>query len=470
MRELNGGRQPWDLVKELVQNSWDEAPFAIECRVTVQTQVDGDTTMVTVQDDGSGFSDVADAYTLMGHTKKRLSPTKRGRFNVGEKDVISVAIEAEVETVGHTVTFPPQGSRTEATNSRTKGTVVRVLMPWNEEQSGELVAMLQRFRPPKNCHLFVNDTEVPRQPATAVRSATLPTVVQDDLGKPMRATQRQTEIHMTEPRDSSGEAWLYEMGIPVRVLDCPWDIDVMQKLPMGQQRDAVSEAYLNRIYAEVLNSTHGKLKREEFGKQWVKRAIEHSQIKPGAVKATMKGRYGRAKAVLETLDSDANLRASEAGYEVVPPGALSQKEKEALRKHASLRAADEVFPTPPPPRTDYDPEPDSNQARFAEWVTEMADQCGLTANVKYFSEPANARLADCSASTANPTLRFNEARLGETFFKPPYGSAEHWRLLFHELGHAMSDSSAMGHGERWGEGVSRVAALIAVNIARSKAD
>ena len=470
MRELNGNRQPWDLVKELVQNSWDEAPFATECRVTVKPQADGNATMVTVQDDGPGFSDVADAYTLMGHTKKRLSPTKRGRFNVGEKDVISIAIEAEVETVGHTVTFPPEGSRTEVTNSRTKGTVVRVLMPWNEEQSGELVAMLQRFRPPTNCRLFVNDTEVPHQPAKAVSSAAMQTVVQDDPGKPMRTTQRQTEIHIAGPHDSNGEGWLYEMGIPVRVLDCPWDIDVMQKIPMGQQRDAVSEAYLNRIYAEVLNSTHGMLEREGFGRQWVKRALEHSQIKPEAVKATVRGRYGSAKAVFETLDRDANLRASEAGYGGVNPGGLSEREKEAFRKHAGVKGSDEVFPTPPPPRSYYDPEPGSNQARFAEWVTEMAEHCGLTANVQYFSEPDNARLADCSASTENPTLRFNEARLGERFFEPPYASIEHWHLLFHELGHAMSAQSEMGHGEKWGEGVSKVAASIAVSIARSEAD
>ncbi len=191
MRELNGNRQPWVLVKELIQNSWDEAPFATECRVTLETQADSNATIVTVWDDGPGFSDIADAYTLMGHTKKRLSPTKRGRFNVGEKDVISIAIEAEVETVGHTVTFQPEGSRREATNSRAKGTVVSVLMPWNAEQSGELIAMLQRFRPPRNCLLFVNDAAVPHQPAKAAPSVTLPTVVQDDPGKPMRGTQRQ---------------------------------------------------------------------------------------------------------------------------------------------------------------------------------------------------------------------------------------------------------------------------------------
>ena len=474
MRELNSGRQPWDLVKELIQNAWDEAPSATECRITVEPQPDGNTTMVTVQDDGPGFKDIADAYTLMGHTGKRLHSTKRGRFNIGEKDVISVAIKAEVETVGHTVTFPAAGSREETPNSRAKGTVVRVLMPWNKQQSDELVAVLQRFRPPTGglfkCSLFVNDCEVTHPPPKARLAVKLQTVVQDAPGKPMRATQRDTDIHFAEPCDANGERWLYEMGIPVQTIECPWDVDVMQKVPMGQERNAVGEAYLNRIYAEVLNATHEMLEPNEFGSQWVKRAIEHSQITPEAVRSTVKGRYGSTKTVFATLDGDANLRASEAGYGVANPGGLSKKEIETLRKNAGVKDSDEVFPTPPPARDFYEPEPVTDQARFAEWVVEMAGHCNLTATVHYFREPNNARLADCSASTNTPTLRFNEGRLGEEFFKPPYGRIEHYDLLLHELGHALDERSVIPHGESWGEGVSKAGALVAVHMLQDRGE
>ena len=466
MRELNSSREPWDLVKELIQNAWDEAPDASECRVTVELQPDGSATMVTVQDDGRGFSDISDAYTLMGHTDKRLQPTKRGRFNIGEKDVISVAIEAEIETVGHTVTFPRTGSRKQDPNSRSKGTKVSALMPWDERQSNELIERLRRFRPPINfnyCRLFVNDQEIAHQSAKAVQTTILQTVVQDVPGKPMRMTQRRTEIHISEPRAADG-GWLYEMGIPVQDIDCPWDVDVMQKIPMSQKRDAVGHTYLNRIYAETLNATHGMLKQDEFGSQWVKRAIEHPQIKPQAVRATVKGRYGSSKAVFATLDQDANMRASAAGYGVANPGGLSKKEIKAFRENAGVKDSDEVFPTPPQPRKDYEPEPGSNQAQFAEWVVEMAAHCDLTATVRYFDEPDNLRLADCSESTTTPTLRFNEARLDRAFFEPPYGTIDHWELLLHELGHALSGQSEIGHGEAWGEGVSKAGALIAVQM------
>ena len=53
MRELNSSREPWDLVKELIQNAWDEAPFASECRVTVEPQPENHVTMVTVKTTGA---------------------------------------------------------------------------------------------------------------------------------------------------------------------------------------------------------------------------------------------------------------------------------------------------------------------------------------------------------------------------------------------------------------------------------
>ena len=477
MRELNAGRQPWDLVKELIQNAWDEAEalFAIECRVTIEPQSDGKTTMVTVEDDGSGFNDIADAYTLMGHTDKRAQPTKRGRFNIGGKDVISVAIEAEVETVGHSVAFPPRegsrdGSKEVAENSRAKGTLVRTLMPWDERQSDELIEMLRRFRPTPTYRLLVNDLEVPPRPATMRHNATLQTVTQDAPGKPMRPTQRRTEIHFVEPRVGGGDQWLYEMGIPVQPIECPWDVDVMQKVPLSQQRDSVSEAYLNRIYAETLNATHGKLEQGEFGTPWVKRAIGNLQITAAAVKATAKGRYGSPQIVFSSLDQDANNRAHDAGYGVVNPNGLSKREMEAFRKYLNAKPADEVFPTLPSPLHTYEPEPGSDKALFAMWVSEMGVHCNLKATTLYFDEPDSDRLADCSASTASPTLRFNAALLGERFFEPPYGSVEHWDLLLHEFGHALSVPSATGHGERWGEGVSKAGALIAFNMLGDQAD
>ena len=103
MRQLHQQRQPEQLVKELVQNVFDEKE-ASNCEVTIQREEAG--ARVIVEDDGLGFSNVSDAYTLMGDTAKRMDPERRGRFNMGEKEVLCVATWATVETVGSTVEFP----------------------------------------------------------------------------------------------------------------------------------------------------------------------------------------------------------------------------------------------------------------------------------------------------------------------------------------------------------------------------
>ena len=113
MRELHVDRPPWMLVKELIQNAWDEAPEATVCRVRVKPEVRPGVAQVVVEDDGPGFADIADAFTLMKPTPKRMDPTRRGRFNIGEKEVVSVALEAEIRTVGWTVVFPAAASRGE---------------------------------------------------------------------------------------------------------------------------------------------------------------------------------------------------------------------------------------------------------------------------------------------------------------------------------------------------------------------
>ncbi len=197
----------------------------------------------------------------------------------------------------------------------------------------------------------------------------------------------------------------------------------MQKIPMGQQRDAVSEAYLNRIYAEVLNSTHGMLEREAFGRQWVKRAIEHPQIKPEAVKATMTGRYGSAKAVLATLDGDANLRASEAGYGAINPGGLSEKEKEAFQKHAGVRPSEEVFPTPTPPRpiTTLIPVPtrlDSPNG-LPRWLANAASPRTFSSSANLLTSGSPIALHPLQIQTCGSTRRVLVKRSSSRLMGPP---------------------------------------------------
>ena len=130
MRQLHENRRPEQLVKELIQNAFDEDIRMCTVKVTAETEG----VRIVVEDDGPGFRDIRDAYTLMGDTPKRMNPEARGRFNMGEKEVLSVAKWAKLETAGSTVEFPESGGRTVRGNHRKKGTKITTMMPWEPEK------------------------------------------------------------------------------------------------------------------------------------------------------------------------------------------------------------------------------------------------------------------------------------------------------------------------------------------------
>ena len=74
MSQLHAGRPPEQMIKELLQNAFDEDVST--CTVRILLEPEG--VLITVHDDGPGFDHIQDAYTLMGETPKRGNPEKRG--------------------------------------------------------------------------------------------------------------------------------------------------------------------------------------------------------------------------------------------------------------------------------------------------------------------------------------------------------------------------------------------------------
>ena len=117
-----------------------------------------------MSDNAQGFTDISNAYTLMADTPKRLDPTARGRFNLGDKEVISVSIWSKIDTVGWTVEFPAQGGRAVTPNQRKQGTTVTAMMPWTQDQAHDLAVRLSLIRPPGETRYFVNRKRIVRDP------------------------------------------------------------------------------------------------------------------------------------------------------------------------------------------------------------------------------------------------------------------------------------------------------------------
>ena len=283
MRQLHLDRRPEQLVKELVQNVFDEE--ATRCKVTIRVDETG--VEVVVEDDGPGFRDIRDAYTLMGDTPKRMDPERRGRFNMGEKEILSIALWAVIETPGSTVEFPETGGRTVRKNRRRQGTRVTAMMPWSEDQAEMLAQRMGIIRPPDGMNYSVNGHRVERKPELAVGTAVLDTVIQAAPGSPMRPTRRRTNLHVL-PAENDGRGWIYEMGIPIQEIELDYGVDVMQKVPMPPNRDTVSESYLKKVYTEVLNTMHDVMTAETFSEKWVRTGVENPAVEAEAVRQVIK--------------------------------------------------------------------------------------------------------------------------------------------------------------------------------------
>ena len=453
MRQLHADRNPEELIKELVQNAFDEEVST--CQIVVEKQVDG--VLITVTDDGPGFADIADAYTLMGETSKRMDPEKRGRFNLGDKEVISVAVWARIETTGWTVEFPEKGGRKVNKNRRNQGTKISVLMPWEDSQKDRLVERLKNIRPPEQIQYLVNGETVNREKEISIQSAVLPTMLQSNPGEPMRPTRRKTDIHIMEPRQDTG--WIYEMGIPIQPIDLPYDVDVMQKVPMPPNRDTVAESYLKDIYTHVLNAIYTDVPEEQFGATWVKTAMENSKVADEAVVTAMQKRYGE-KVVTWSRDTNANMRAIDDGYQVLHPRTMSRDELKNMREKGGLQSSRELFGN----------ERDNTQVfaantpakrDFTEWVKLLGRYAGKDVKPAFIHDTKTKIIASCKMNTSQPEMLFNTAYLDEEFFKGR--GQKQVELIIHELGHSEMNGE-MSHGPKWGEGCARVGSMIAMGM------
>ncbi len=464
MRALNGNREPWDILKELIQNAWDEAPEATVCKLTTKQNKHGET-VVVVEDDGAGFANPRDSYTLLGDTAKRRDPKKRGRFNIGEKEAISVAFEATIETVGQTIEFPRLGGRAISPNDRERGTRITLVMPWTQRQMDDSVDKLSLFRP-TDCALTINRRKIPTRKPLTVRKCTLPTVLQNSPGEPIRNTRRKTEIHILalsperksldpETRESSG-GWIFEMGIPIQPISTGYDVDVLQKVPMPPNRTTVSESYLKDIYAELLNAMADMMDASEFTETWARTAVENerrAELTP--VRNYFENKYGE-KSLIMSSNANSNMKAVESGFEIINPRSLSPEERSQAKK-IGMQTTHQLFGQE---KLDLTPVRTTDEMdSFAEWVVVLAKQAGIESpTVSFIYDPTSNMLACCTANRRiNPTIRFNTALLEDTFFS---GRGQfQYEIIVHELAHAWQEKE-MEHGPSWGNACCTVASKL----------
>jgi hypothetical protein len=347
LQELQLGKSKSYIVRELIANAWDEETAF--CQVNTSYRNGGAT--ISVEDDSpDGFKDLTDSYTLFKHTDKRSNPEKRGRYNLGEKQVLAVCKEATIESTNGTIKFNKDNTRSMSKARRDKGTKITQKVRMTKADYDEILETLNHYLSPQNILTTINGKPLQYKQPIQITHATLQTELEHN--GVFSKTERKTRIEIHE---ASGESYLYEMQIPVTKIDCPLSIDIQQKIPLDKDRETVSQAFLQDVYAEVLNAMYNEIPKANSSDNWIRQATSDPRISPNALEAITKKRFGDRVLVNNPNDRNANDEAIAKGYRVIQGPELSGNEWQQLKQKAPIASTTAKFGAEEGPTKDIVP-------------------------------------------------------------------------------------------------------------------
>ena len=420
-RRMNAGRPLGALVREAIQNAFDEDADAVA--------VTHEATRIVIEDNGSrGFADARQVYTVF-LTDKADSPTRRGRKGRGLKELISAADSAVVETVGQTVCFDRQGRHVQD-NDRARGTRIELTRKTAGRDIEAALAALRLISPPEGVTLSLNRKAVPRPRLIAsLDGCELDTVVE------RRGTEallrRATTVRLYEPR--RGESpHVFEMGLPVQPIRCAWHVDVAQRLPLADGRDKLDQAYVLALLSLLFASAVDELLPTRGLKDdWIMEVLAGGWVSD-EVLATYARRAFPERAVLAS-NPRADDRARQVGARLIDTRGMSRSVVETLGRvldtsasfvDRQLAAAEERVRTPTP-----------EQRRTVEVFAYLAQRLlGRAIEVVLIRKPAalDGWIDDAMFDRDAKRLALNVQ--GHVDFADPLGPAS-LAVLFHELAH-----------------------------------
>lgn len=420
LRQLQAGRSKDFVLRELVQNAWDEDGVTY-CHVKANHY--NNTAYISVEDDApEGFKDITHSFMLFAPTYKRKDPERRGRFNIGEKQVLAVCQKANVSTTKGTIDFTPEG-RIHNRTRRKHGSIISLTLRMNQKEFYEMLESTDSYLPPDGIRFQVNDKIISHVKPYREVEAFLPTEIL--MAERVMWTTRKTKIHIHK---ASTQSYLYEMGLPICKIDCLYPVDVQQKVPLSIDRKTVSKSYLQKIFTIILNEVHEEVIDDNVSDVWVREATSSKDVSDEAICSVVKSRYG-SKVVSATPGDPSSVdEALSHGYRVIHGSELSKKEWDNIRRAQAVQSSSNAFPSSI--ATDAKTvDRDDNMDKVAVLTKRIAWLClGIEVNVAFSSWDGLA------AQYGNQTVVFNVKKLGRRFFAPPLSSRV-IDLILHELAH-----------------------------------
>jgi len=428
LRELQEGKPKHFIARELIQNAWDEQTKVCQFNANWNR---GQAKIEVIDDNPTGFKDLTDAFTLFKTTAKRNDPTKRGRFNIGEKQILSLCKEASIATTKGTVIFEEKGRRTSRA-TLAKGSKVTLTVRMNKAEFDEMLTVVKKYLVPENISFLVNGEKVEYRTPYKVIVADL--LTENEVDGAFRRTQRKANVHILK---TTGKATLYEMGLPVTEIDCQFDVDVQQKVPLSIDRDTVPESYLKTLFAEVLNATYEDVEKEGSSEVWIRQAVADKRISSDAVRNIVNKRFGDKVAVANPFDPNSIDEALASGFNVVHGSEMSKEEWENIRNAGAIKSTTDLFGKGYAPSSPCEPTPEMEKvAALAKKIAKRL--LGIELAVCFIKSPQ----ANETANFGDNVLTFNVSRLGSKWFNPTV-SEQTINLICHELGHYAGNHTEM---------------------------
>jgi len=419
MKALQKGKDKTFVVRELVQNAWDENIKCCELKINLFMRK---ITVIVTDDCPEGFKNLRDAYTLFGDTSKRRNIKQRGRFNFGEKQLISICTHATIKTTKGTIVFDKAG-RHETTERTERGTVVMVKFAGNKKDLDKMIDYSKKLLVPEGISFSINGDKIEYRKPFKSFNASLMTEVES--GGYLKRTKRKTKVNLIKEDNPH----LYEMGIPIMCVDCNYGIDIQQKIPLSFDRDSVNQTFLKELYVEILNNVYEYINEDSCSMAWIRLAMSGKGILKEAVDKVLKNRYGDKFVVANPFDKRSVDEAISNGYHVIQGMEMSKEEWGNIKEHGSILSSSELFGTNSVNAPSI--EPNEKQRKVADFSKRIARRL---MNVDISVSFVEGGFSMVVAQYGNKNLTFNVSRLNNGFFDVPV----HERtidLILHELGH-----------------------------------
>lgn len=334
--------EPYRIVQEIIANSFDE-PSVTE--INCYLRHDRSYFTMSIQDNGKGFRSIKDVFTLFRNSYKRKDVQQRGRFNLGEKEVMAVAYDGFIRSRDWKVEFYENKRRETKNLDDNHGTTVEARFLWDSTQIDIITKQLQKLIVPNKQTLEINGKPVEKKTIARTIKGKLWTVIEDDESKQMVRRLIETKVDVYE-KDQDELAWIFEMGVPVQQLEkhlnVQWHVDIQQKIPLEIKRDVVSDTYLIDIYALLANKCYDLVPKEKAGAKWINRSMVRIDAEPA--KDLLKKQYGTDKLYIPSkVDFEANESVNKVGGQTILPNTLDRDERTHLREISVVKLATDDF-------------------------------------------------------------------------------------------------------------------------------